>query len=183
MERHSRAGKTFQARMGPVRIERSYCYCRECGLGFHQLDRTLGLEGRMATPGAESLYTNVASSDSCGQARRKLRNLAGVGVPKTMLLRRVARDRRGDAGVRAGGRAAKTREAKVIVCRESDSSDPKAGEPRTDKTGRAADVRIDSAQAVKIMFQKFCKMLSLKFGHGKSFGFAINHPLQERTTP
>ena len=34
-----------------------------------------------------------------------------------------------------------------------------------------------------IMFQKFCKMLSKKFGHGKSFGFANNHPLQERTTP
>ena len=34
-----------------------------------------------------------------------------------------------------------------------------------------------------IMFQMFCKMLSLKFGHGKSIGFAINHPLQERTTP
>ena len=90
MERHSRSGKTFQARMGPVRIERSYCYCRECGLGFHQLDRTLGLEGRTATPGAESLYADVASSDSYGQARRKLRNLAGVDVPKTTLLRHVA---------------------------------------------------------------------------------------------
>ena len=39
------------------------------------------------------------------------------------------------------------------------------------------------AWLAEIMFQKFCKMLSLKFGHGKSFGFANNHPLQERTTP
>ena len=90
MERHSRSGKTFQARMGPVRIERSYCYCRECGAGFHQLDRTLGLEGRTAAPGAESLYADVASSESCGQACRKLKNLAGVEVPKTTLLRHVA---------------------------------------------------------------------------------------------
>ena len=76
--------------MGPVRIERSYCYCRECGTGFHHLDRTLGLEGRTATPGAESLYADVASSESYGQACRKLKNLAGVDVPKTTLLRHVA---------------------------------------------------------------------------------------------
>ena len=88
MERHSRSGKTFQARMGPVRIERTYFRCR--GTGFHQLDRTLGLEGRTVTPGAESLYADVASSQSCGQACRKLKNLAGVEVPKTTLLRHVA---------------------------------------------------------------------------------------------
>ena len=104
MERHSRAGKTFQARMGPVRIERSYCYCRECGTGFHQLDRTLGLEGRTATPGAESLYADVASSESYGQARRKLRNLAGVDVDEDDAPAPCGGDRRGDAGVRAGGR-------------------------------------------------------------------------------
>ena len=28
-----------------------------------------------------------------------------------------------------------------------------------------------------IVFQKFCKKLSLRIGHGKSFGFANNHPL------
>ena len=32
----------------------------------------------------------------------------------------------------------------------------------------------------KIMFQMFCKMLSLKFGHGKSIGFGINHPLHRK---
>ena len=183
MERHSRAGKTFQARMGPVRIERSYCYCRGCGTGFHQLDRTLGLEGRTATPGAESLYADVASSDSCGQARRKLRNLVGVDVPKTTLLRHVAglgeemqaferadaeappaaervlpgidgagvpmaaREVEGVAGKQADG-AAKTREAKAVVCREADRPDPKAGKPRNDRKSGAVSVRIDSAQAV-----------------------------------
>ena len=91
MERHSRAGKTFQARMGPIRIERSYCYCRECGAGFRQLDRTLGLEGRTATPGAESLYADVASSDIYGQASRKLKNLSGVEVSASTLQRHVVR--------------------------------------------------------------------------------------------
>ena len=32
----------------------------------------------------------------------------------------------------------------------------------------------------KIMFQKFCKKLSRKFGHGKSLGFTINHPLNRK---
>ena len=31
-----------------------------------------------------------------------------------------------------------------------------------------------------IMFQKFCKMFSLRTGHGKSFGFGINHPLNRK---
>ena len=90
MERHSRIGKTFQTRMGPVRIERSYCHCRKCGGGAFPLDRALGLEGRTATPGAESLYAEAASSGSYGRAVRQLRNFAGVEVPKTTLLRHVA---------------------------------------------------------------------------------------------
>ena len=35
-------------------------------------------------------------------------------------------------------------------------------------------------RARRIMFQKLCKMLSKEFGHGKSFGFAINHPLNRK---
>ena len=31
-----------------------------------------------------------------------------------------------------------------------------------------------------IMFQRFCKKLSGKFGHGKSFGFSNNHPLDRK---
>ena len=56
MERHGRAGKTFEARMGAVRIERIYVRCRACGVAFHHLDHALGLEGKTVTPGAESLY-------------------------------------------------------------------------------------------------------------------------------
>ena len=54
----------------------------------------------------------------------------------------AAREVEGVAGKQADG-AAKTREAKVIVCREAGSLDPKTGEPLKDKTGRAAGVRID----------------------------------------
>ena len=73
MERHGRAGKTFRTRIGPIRIERIHVRCRACGVGFHPLDRSLGLEGKKVTPGAESLYADVASSESFGQASRKLK--------------------------------------------------------------------------------------------------------------
>ena len=183
MERHGRAGKTFEARMGPVRIERTYVRCRACGVAFHHLDRVLGLEGKTVTPGAESLYADVASSESYGQASRKLKNLSGVEVSASTLQRHAvriggeiqaferadaeaspaaervilgidgtgvpmaAREVEGVAGKQADG-AAKTREAKAVVCREADSLDPKTGEPRKGRNGGAVSVRIDSAQAV-----------------------------------
>ena len=91
MERHSRAGKTFRTRLGPVQVERTYFRCRDCGVGFRQLDRTLGLEGKTVTPGAESLYADAASSDSYEESGRKLKNLAGVEVPASTLQRHVVR--------------------------------------------------------------------------------------------
>ena len=57
------------------------------------------------------------------------------------------RGRGGVAGKQADG-AAKTREAKAVVCREADRPDPKAGKPRNDRKSGAVSVRIDSAQAV-----------------------------------
>ena len=91
MERHGRAGKTFLTRLGRVRIERTQFRCRECGGGHFPLDRALGLEGRNATPGAESVLADAAGSDSYAEASRKLGNLAGVRVPKSTLQRHGAR--------------------------------------------------------------------------------------------
>ena len=73
-ERHCRAWKTILSRFGSVRFSRIQCRCRRCG-DFHPLDRALGLEGRKAVPGAESICADAASSDSCGAASRKLKNL------------------------------------------------------------------------------------------------------------
>ena len=183
MDRHGRVGKTFGTRFGPVRVERRRFRCRECGGSCFPLDRALDLEGKNVTPGAESLYADAASSDSCGQTSRKLRNLAGVEVPASTLQRHVARlgeemqaferadaeasppakrvllgidgtgvpmaarEVEGVAGKQADG-AAKTSEAKAVVCREADSLDPKTGEPRKDRKSGAAGVRIDSARSV-----------------------------------
>ena len=91
MDRHGRVGKTFGTRFGPVRVERRRFRCRECGDSCFPLDPALDLEGKNVTPGAESLYADAASSDSYEQARRKLRNFAGVEVPASTLQRHVVR--------------------------------------------------------------------------------------------
>ena len=40
--------------------------------------------------------------------------------------------------------------------------------------------RVTRSMNAEIMFQKFCKKLSRKFGHGMSLGFTINHPLNRK---
>ena len=90
MERHGRTGKTFPARLGRAGIKRNCFRCRECGGGHFPLDRALGLEGKAAAPGAESILADAASSESCGEAGCKPGNLAGVRVPKSTLRRHVA---------------------------------------------------------------------------------------------
>jgi len=96
MERHHKYDKSFSSRLGPVKVERMYCRCRDCGSGFFPLDRALGLEGQTATPGAASIVADTVGSDSFEEASRKLRNLAGVKVPATTL-RRWARELGEDA--------------------------------------------------------------------------------------
>ena len=91
MERQGRIGKTLPVRLGQAGVKRRHCRCRECGGGRFPLDRALGLEGRTAAPGAESVCADAAGSDSYAEASRKLGNLAGVRVPKSTLQRCGAR--------------------------------------------------------------------------------------------
>ena len=86
-----RVGKTFGMRLGEARVKRRYFYCRKCGVGDYPLDRALRLAGKRVTPGAEAVYADAAGSDSCGEARRKLRNLAGVAVSRATLQRHSVR--------------------------------------------------------------------------------------------
>ena len=51
-------------------------------------------------------------------------------------------------------------------------------DPRRPVVGLRQGRRRDRNITVEI--QKFCKMLSLKFGHGKSVGFGINHPFYRK---
>ena len=91
MERRGRVGKTFGTRLGEARVKRRYFYCRKCGVGDYPLDRALRLAGKRVTPGAEAVYADAAGSDSCGEARRKLRNLAGAAVSRATLQRHSVR--------------------------------------------------------------------------------------------
>ena len=91
MERRGRVGKTFGTRLGEARVRRRYFYCRKCGVGDYPLDRALRLAGKRVTPGAEAVYADVAGSDSCGEARRKLWNLAGAAVSRATLQRHSVR--------------------------------------------------------------------------------------------
>ena len=45
MERNRRVEKTFQTRLGEIRVDRTCVYCRTCGGGHFPLDRALDLEG------------------------------------------------------------------------------------------------------------------------------------------
>ena len=91
MERRGRVGKTFGTRLGEAWVRRHCFYCRKCGVGDYPLDRALRLAGKRVTPGAEAVYADVAGSDSCGEARRKLWNLAGAAVSRATLQRHSVR--------------------------------------------------------------------------------------------
>ena len=107
MERRGRVGKTFGTRLGEARVKRRYFYCRKCGVGDYPLDRALRLAGKRVTPGAEAVYADAAGSDSCGEARRKLWNLAGVAVSRATLQRhsvRIGEDPRGEGRHQLHGR-------------------------------------------------------------------------------
>ena len=91
MKRNRRIGKTLRTRLGEIRVKRTYVCCRACGGGHFPLDRALDLEGKSVTPGAEAIYADAASSDSCEEASRKLKNLAGVAVSKATLQRHGTR--------------------------------------------------------------------------------------------
>ena len=84
---HLRDGKTFMTRLGPVTIEWTYRYCRDCESGHYPLDRVLGLEGESHTPEAASLMADVVGDAGYGMASRKLANLAGVTIPPSTLHR------------------------------------------------------------------------------------------------
>ena len=77
MERHQKLSKSFASRLGPVKIERTYCRCRDCGSGFFPMDCALGLEQQTVTPGAANLVADAVVSDSFEEASRKPNNSAG----------------------------------------------------------------------------------------------------------
>lgn len=54
--------------MGPLRIERGYYHCRECGRGWCPIDAAFGLDDSELTAGAAELVCQATASESFAQA-------------------------------------------------------------------------------------------------------------------
>ena len=101
---------------------------------------TSTLQRHVARLGEEMQAFERADAEASPPAKRVLPGIDGTGVPM------AAREVEGVAGKQADG-AAKTSEAKAVICREAGSLDPKTGEPRKDRKSGAVSVRIDSARS------------------------------------
>ena len=75
-----RRTKRFVTVLGPMRLERAYFHCRECGHGFCPRDRALGLEGGSLSPALMRMVGAVASMVSFQESSQLLEELAGVKV-------------------------------------------------------------------------------------------------------
>ena len=75
-----RRTKQFITVLGPMRLERAYFHCRDCGHGFCPRDRALGLEGSSLSPALLRMVGAVSSMVSFQESSQLLDELAGVEV-------------------------------------------------------------------------------------------------------
>ena len=75
-----RRTKQFLTVLGPLRLERAYYHCGDCGHGFCPRDRALGLEGSSWSPALMRMVGAVAAMVSFQESSQLLEELAGVDV-------------------------------------------------------------------------------------------------------
>ena len=73
-----RRSKRFETALGPIRLERAYFHCADCGEGFCPRDRELGLEGGSVSPALARMMAAAGSATSFQEASQLLQELAGV---------------------------------------------------------------------------------------------------------
>ena len=56
-----RRGKTFQTVLGPIRLDRAYYHCDECGKSDFPRDRSFGIGGGHLSPGVLRMVGNVGA--------------------------------------------------------------------------------------------------------------------------
>ncbi len=79
--RHAgRREKQFTTVLGPMRLQRAYYHCPDCGEGFCPRDRELGLEDRSLSPALVRMVGAAASMVSFQESSELLDELAGVEV-------------------------------------------------------------------------------------------------------
>jgi hypothetical protein len=59
---HSVRSKTITTMSGPVRLDRVYCYCRACRVGFFPADRLVGVEDRTTSGAFDKAVTASLSN-------------------------------------------------------------------------------------------------------------------------
>ncbi len=75
-----RRPKQVSTVLGPMRLQRAYYHCADCGEGFCPRDRELGLEARSLSPALVRMVGAVASLVSFQESSLLLDELAGVEV-------------------------------------------------------------------------------------------------------
>ena len=75
-----RRAKQVRTVLGPMRLQRAYYHCADCGEGFCPRDRELGLEDRSLSPALVRMVGAVASLVSFQESSLLLEELAGVEV-------------------------------------------------------------------------------------------------------
>lgn len=75
-----RREKQFTTVLGPMRLQRAYYHCPDCGEGFCPRDRELGLEDRSLSPALVRMVGAAGSLLSFQESSELLDELAGVEV-------------------------------------------------------------------------------------------------------
>jgi len=70
--------KAVDSVLGEVAVRRAYYHCEECEHGFCPRDRELGIEGSSLSPGMLRMVCRTGSEEPFVEARRDLKELAGV---------------------------------------------------------------------------------------------------------
>jgi len=70
--------KAVDSVLGEVAVRRAYYHCEQCEHGFCPRDRELGIEGSSLSPGMLRMVCRTGSDEPFGEARRDLKDLAGV---------------------------------------------------------------------------------------------------------
>jgi uncharacterized protein UPF0236 len=87
-EFHAHRAHTPMSLVGPIRHQRAYYYCRQCGHGVCPFDRAAGLTSRSLTPALERIATLAgAVADSFEKSAELLDEMAGARLSEATVQR------------------------------------------------------------------------------------------------
>jgi hypothetical protein len=114
--------KTFDTVLGPVRVNRAWYHCHQCGHGLAPKDAELGTGQASMSPGLAKMTAQAATAVPFAKAAGLLAELAGIGLT----IKRV--ERSAEATGTAAAKAART-QADAIRSRQAVPLPPPAPPP------------------------------------------------------